>query len=340
MKKIYLLAAVVALSASPALATNDKDPLPGCTPSGGTPPKCDTGGNGGAGGNGGNGGAGGAGGSATGVGIGVGVGIGTGGNATATGGNASAIGTGGSANASNTNSNVAVGGVGLGGSATIEEGAIRNTNTNTNLNANENNNSNTQGQLQGQQQSIGDTTAVSSSVSGVSNSGNSSNSNNANNSSNNSSSNAASSSGNTTNVTVEGDNTTYEARRIPVSTAYAPALTSGLDTCAGSLSGGVQTGVFGLSLGGTKSDQTCQLIKLGREAAQMGMPDVQCQLLALDKRFNEALRRANRSCNLPAGGAVIGVVQPAPAPAASTVSQPTPVTTPATPVEPVFGERG
>jgi hypothetical protein len=103
-------------------------------------------------------------------------------------------------------------------------------------------------------------------------------------------------SGNST-VNVQGD--TYNMRRIPVSTAYAPALTSGIDTCSGSFSAGAQTGVFGISFGGTKHDGTCELIKLGREAAQMGMPDVQCQILALDPRFNEALRRAKRSCNLP-----------------------------------------
>lgn len=100
-------------------------------------------------------------------------------------------------------------------------------------------------------------------------------------------------------VTVEGDTTIYRQRRIPVNTAYSPALTSGLDTCSGSFSAGGTTSIFGFSIGGTKADKTCQLIKLGREAAQMGMPDVQCQVLALDPRFNEALRRAGRSCALP-----------------------------------------
>jgi hypothetical protein len=88
-------------------------------------------------------------------------------------------------------------------------------------------------------------------------------------------------------------------RRIPVSTAYAPALSSGFDSCEGSTSAGLVTRAVGISLGGTRRDKTCELIKLGREAAQMGMPDVQCQLLALDVRFNEALRRSGRSCALP-----------------------------------------
>lgn len=66
-------------------------------------------------------------------------------------------------------------------------------------------------------------------------------------------------SGNVTQVTVEGD--TYKARRIPVSTAYAASLTSGIDTCLGSASGGVQLPVVGVSLGKTTKDEGCKLIK-------------------------------------------------------------------------------
>ena len=126
----------------------------------------------------------------------------------------------------------------------------------------------------------------------------------------NSSQNNSAASGNSTSVSVGGDTYINQQRLIPVSTAYAPALTSGIDTCQGSLSGGVQTGVFGISLGGTKRDDTCQLIKLSREAGQMGMPDVQCQVLALDTRFAEALRRAGRSCALPATAPAVAVAVP------------------------------
>jgi hypothetical protein len=63
----------------------------------------------------------------------------------------------------------------------------------------------------------------------------------------------------TASVNVGGD--VYEARRIPVATAYAAALTSGADTCLGSASGGVQLPVIGVSLGKTTLDKGCKLIK-------------------------------------------------------------------------------
>lgn len=49
--------------------------------------------------------------------------------------------------------------------------------------------------------------------------------------------------------------------KIPVSTAYAPSLTAGADTCLGSISGGAQTSFLGVSVGGTKHDQNCEHIK-------------------------------------------------------------------------------
>lgn len=53
----------------------------------------------------------------------------------------------------------------------------------------------------------------------------------------------------------------YQAAKIPVNTAYAASLTSGMDTCLGSSSGGVQTQILGISLGGTHVDKNCILIK-------------------------------------------------------------------------------
>jgi hypothetical protein len=143
----------------------------------------------------------------------------------------------------------------------------------------------------------------------------SNNANNANNSANNSSNNSSSNeaSGNTSTVTVEGDTYIHQARRIPVSTAYAAPLAASAP-CLGSLSGGAQTGVFGISLGGTKKDRTCEIINLGREAGNMQMPDVQCEILSEDRRFAAALRRANRTCALPTATVVVPVA-PVPAPA-------------------------
>lgn len=218
--------------------------------------------------------------------IATGVGVGLGGSVT------------GSGNSANSNANTAFGGSGgsvLGSGNSSND--IRNTNTanggavigsgnsNTDVrNTNDIRNTNTN--------ITGPSTSTSGAISGSHSNSSNRNSNDNSNSSNNSSSNVA-------NVNVEGDTYVNKHRRIPVSTAYAPALTSGLDTCLGSLSGGVQTGVFGVSLGGTKIDSTCQLIKLGREAGSMGMADVQCQILSLDDRFAKALAAANRSCALP-----------------------------------------
>ena len=113
-----------------------------------------------------------------------------------------------------------------------------------------------------------------------------SNTNNANNSSNLSS-----------NVSVQGD--TYiqaRNRRIPVSTAYAAPLTSGIDTCLGSASAGIQTGILGVSLGGTKRDRICETIKLSRELHHMGMREGAVQMLCIDERVRIAMRNAGTPC--------------------------------------------
>lgn len=100
------------------------------------------------------------------------------------------------------------------------------------------------------------------------------------------------SSNSATNVTVEGDN----QRRIPVSTAYAAPLVSGLDTCLGSTSGGAQTSVFGFTLGGTKRDQNCERIKLSRELSANGYKQESCELLRQDPRVAAAFAVTGRSC--------------------------------------------
>jgi|GEM_PF-6930283 len=117
-----------------------------------------------------------------------------------------------------------------------------------------------------------------------------SNSNNADNSANNSANLSS-------NVRVEGD--TYiqaRNRRIPVNTAYAAPLTSGIDTCLGSASAGVQTGIIGVSLGGTKRDRICETIKLSRELHHMGMREGAVQLLCTDERVRFAMRNAGTPC--------------------------------------------
>lgn len=115
--------------------------------------------------------------------------------------------------------------------------------------------------------------------------------------SNTSSNNADNSSSLTSTVRVEG-HTYREARhrRIPVASAYAAPLTSGIDTCLGSASAGVQTPVVGISLGGTKRDRICETIKLSRELHHMGMREGAVQLLCIDERVRVAMRNAGTPC--------------------------------------------
>jgi hypothetical protein len=117
--------------------------------------------------------------------------------------------------------------------------------------------------------------------------------------SNSNSNNADNSSKLTSNVSVEGDTYIHREarnRRIPVSTAYAAPLTSGIDTCLGSASGGVQTPVVGVSLGGTKRDRICETIKLSRELHHMGMREGAVQLLCIDERVRVAMQNAGTPC--------------------------------------------
>jgi hypothetical protein len=151
----------------------------------------------------------------------------TGGNSTS---NATGVGIGvGYANASGGNSastsNATVGNV-SGGSAYAVGGSsdvdVRNSSTNLNTNANTNkvDSSNVQGQIQGQ--------------------GQKQSTNNANNSTN--------------SVVVEGDN--FEAKRIPVNTAFAPSIAPTAN-CALSISGGISTIGFSGSFGKAYIDQNC-----------------------------------------------------------------------------------
>lgn len=115
--------------------------------------------------------------------------------------------------------------------------------------------------------------------------------------SNSNTNNADNSSTLSSNVSVEGD-TFIQARnrRIPVSTAYAAPLTSGIDTCLGSASAGVQTGIIGVSFGGTKRDRICETIKLSRELHHMGMREGAVQLLCIDERVRVAMENAGTPC--------------------------------------------
>lgn len=135
-------------------------------------------------------------------------------------------------------------------------------------------------QKQGQHQDQAQTQTQS-----VANSGNSSNQN------------QSSAQGNSTNVNIEGD--TYQTRRIPVATAYAPALTAGEFTCLGSFSGGIQTGVLGLSGGKTTVDQNCVMIRQVYMLQQMGQHKAACERARQDANIRAAMEAAGSQCEDP-----------------------------------------
>ncbi len=176
----------------------------------------------------------------------------------------------------------------------FNENSNRNFNENSNQNVNANSNRNSaraDAAARAQARASASATGGNASIGNVSTgpstaTASNSNTNNANNSSNLSSS-----------VSVEGD-TFIQARnrRIPVSTAYAAPLTSGIDTCLGSASAGVQTGILGVTLGGTKRDRICETIKLSRELHHMGMREGAVQLLCIDERVRVAMYNAGTPC--------------------------------------------
>lgn len=295
MKKITILALALTSAAFVAPTTAYADPgdhvgngqgNQGCgLGNGGAVDPGNCGGNGGAGGNGGNGGNGGAGG--TGIGVGVGVGI-----------------AGAEANASAAANAIAA----------QQQGQQ-------------------QGQLQGQMQgqiatggaaTIGDTTTTSNATGGsVTGSGNSTNDNKSSAVANNDSHNASASQGNTTTVT--GDTVTYEARRIPVATAWAAPLTSGNDVCMGSVSAGAQGAIIGLSFAKTYTDEHCVNMKLARELKNQGFGIESCELLiATEPRVAEAFRRSGRTCATATIAVPVeaGMVIPTPKPETQPVIQP------------------
>lgn len=97
--------------------------------------------------------------------------------------------------------------------------------------------------------------------------------------------------GNVSNVTED-----YRAPKIPVSTAYAPGLTSGYDTCLGSMSGGAQTVPVGITFGGTKEDKNCIFIKKAHLIGE-GSRRAECfYIRAHDKEIDQAYHDAGMEC--------------------------------------------
>jgi hypothetical protein len=185
---------------------------------------------------------------------------------------------------------------GLGGAGGSSSSTSNNTNNNANLQGQ------LQGQVQGQKQSISNSGNSSATGGSVSGSGNSTNTNTLSTGastatvgdvSTGASTSEASNNGNGSNNT----EINYQNYRAPVNTAYAPSLTSGFDTCLGSVSGGVQTQILGLSGGGTKVDKNCVLIKQVHLLKEMGMNNAACIRAHDDADMARAMDAAGVDCS-------------------------------------------
>lgn len=162
-------------------------------------------------------------------------------------------------------------GIGKGGAG----GSVLGSGNSSNLNNNAN--TNLQGQAQGQAQS-------------------SKNSNRNDNRSNASNSNTNANSGNNSDqsVTVQGDN--YEARRIPVSTAYAPNIAP-TAVCMGSTSGGGSAQMISLSFGTSWTDDNCMLLEQVRTvSAVLGDRETASEMMCDVAVYAAARARVGKPC--------------------------------------------
>jgi hypothetical protein len=91
----------------------------------------------------------------------------------------------------------------------------------------------------------------------------------------------------------------YRERLNPVSTAVGSNLTSGADTCLGSITGGVQTQILGVSGGKTVVDENCVLIKNTKLLLTMGLPSAACFYVRQDPKIDEAMAAAGVECREP-----------------------------------------
>jgi hypothetical protein len=94
----------------------------------------------------------------------------------------------------------------------------------------------------------------------------------------------------------------FEAQaRNPVSTAYAPPLAVGEDTCMGSSSIGGQGVGFGLSIGTSWTDENCQRLKNSRQLAALGYRKAAAALLCVNDDVARAMAAAGLPCRVQNG---------------------------------------
>jgi len=91
----------------------------------------------------------------------------------------------------------------------------------------------------------------------------------------------------------------YRERLNPVHSAVGSNLTSGADTCLGSITGGVQTQILGVSGGKTVVDENCVLIKNTKLLLTMGLPSAACFYVRQDPKIDEAMAAAGVECREP-----------------------------------------
>lgn len=208
-----------------------------------------------------------------GTGYGTGIGIGLGGQGGA-GGNGGQGGQGGTSSAIGQGG---MGGAGFGGAggSVAGSGNSRNENRNDNLNVN----SAKQGQSQGQGQAQGQSQR------------NSSRNDNRSNATGGSSTSYGSVATTAQALTVEGDNVTYQAARIPVATAYAPNIAP-TAVCMGSSSAGGQGPSFGFSVGTSWTDSNCILLEQVRAVASiLGDKETAAEMMMAIPAYAEARER-------------------------------------------------
>jgi len=101
-------------------------------------------------------------------------------------------------------------------------------------------------------------------------------------------------SGNSTSITQN-----YKDSRPVVASAYSGSLTSGLDTCLGSVTAAVQTQIVGVSGGKTIVDKNCVMIKQVQLLVQLGYPTAACFRARQDSEIDEAMKAAGIECFEP-----------------------------------------
>jgi hypothetical protein len=149
-------------------------------------------------------------------------------------------------------------------------------NTNTNRNSNRNSNTNTQRQQQVARGGSARSTAQGGNATGGNASAN------------------ANGSGNVTNIS-----DSYQEARNVASAATPFLVTSGEDTCLGSIGGGVQTQILGLSGGKTVVDENCVMIKNTKLLLTMGLPSAACFYARQDPKIDQAMSAAGVECREP-----------------------------------------